>query len=693
LGLRHRENCHHLKIHGVKSNDFRRLDISRIYLKLENISLVSAPYIPEQLREPSPDTRLLQAAPQALSDLAVELSASGILEQPILLKSTDDNLAESTESLVKGLEILTMGDATIASSPTSSSIEEVPRSPGTPDSMTAFSSGRFELDEKQVFDTMSFDSGIGMSDDGTQSNKEMQISSPFSAQSPDDNPFTNIRGVRVAVSQLLEDRCSKWCSCLCHQRRHIRSPAKLNRLLGSLFVGYTSLPFLSPACNEKRCKKRSSPSIRVNYYFPNWFMMRALVFAATQNANSPEMLLKVIRMVPPNSEIFYYAETGNVAGMSDLFRRGLASPRDVEYGTGVSALHKAVDWRQMDTVQLLLSAGADPFLEDQNGWTAADTVCQLAFHNSTEHRRVFGHLIRTLDLDFENLQFSVLHKIVLKLVSLDLEQQLEVSTADIDVPDSSGQTPLFWAANQGDRESVRILLKHGANPNIISVLGEVPLHWSIEAIPDDCTRLLLENGAMPNVRSIFGTSPLHYAVWTHEDPANHMQPLVEHGANVNLQNRKGRAPLHYALSKDWVKPVAFLLNHGAQIETADEDGVTPLAEAVKMDLPNVTSLLINRGANILVRDRKDNSILHVAAANAGLETFASLAQHDLFDLEVDSLNTAGETASSLVRSRHDKTEDLVAAFDALVEAILTQQAQLEEESEVFEDAVEFLDTG
>jgi ankyrin repeat protein len=642
-------------------------------LKLEEFAFVTGIPTPETRRLSQEHQLLLRTQTNPLAEVAGTILSSGILSEPECVLVEEQSLLQH---LAGDLTDITAGIRGMYS-------EKQPLLQESAAS-TTINARDIKLDEKQLLPSAFPD---------FKSNK----------------PFGNIAGVRVGVSQILEERCNQWCSCVCHKRAHHRTPARLNRALGSLFVGYTSLPFLSPPCNEKRCRKRSSPSVRVNYYFPPWFAMRALVFMATQFNTGPEFLLRVTRICPPNAEIFFFAETGNVEGMKSLFQKGFASPYDVEYGTGVSALHKAVDWRQMDTIQLLLSAGANPFLEDMNGWAAADTVAQLSFTNSSGHQHAFNELLRALDMDiFETLQFSTLHKIVLNLCSLDLEQTLIASTADIDAPDSKGQTPLFWAAIQGDAKSVRLLLTYGANPNLISIWSEVPLHWSIEASHDTCTRLLLEHGAIPNIRSSFGTTPLHYAVWTHEDPANHVEPLVRYGADVNLQNLKGRVPLHYALSKDWTGPVAFLLDKGANIEHADNDGVTPLIEALKNDLPKVTNLLLQRGANHLVRDKNDDSILHIAAAKSTIETFKILELHDLKDIDIEGINTAGETPRDLVLSRHDKTDELVIAFDRLLDVLRTKNAtkvtvtkcdiaEVESDCElggdVFEDALEFLDTG
>ena len=46
----------------------------------------------------------------------------------------------------------------------------------------------------------------------------------------------------------------------------------------------------------------------------------------------------------------------------------------------------------------------------------------------------------------ESQHFTKLHKIVLKLIPTELEQELEISTSTIDSADSTERTALAWAS-------------------------------------------------------------------------------------------------------------------------------------------------------------------------------------------------------------------------------------------------------
>jgi hypothetical protein len=132
----------------------------------------------------------------------------------------------------------------------------------------------------------------------------------------------------------------QYCDCSCHKRTHHRSSVLFNRMMGSLFVGYTALPLLTPPCNKSYCHRRERSSIHINYYFPTWFLMRVFMFmAAYSTEGGPEMQIKMPRLRSSKDDIFLFAGTGNVDRIKMLFQRGLASPMDIEFETGLSVLH------------------------------------------------------------------------------------------------------------------------------------------------------------------------------------------------------------------------------------------------------------------------------------------------------------------------------------------------------------------
>jgi len=61
----------------------------------------------------------------------------------------------------------------------------------------------------------------------------------------------------------------------------------------------------------------------------------------------------------------------------------------------------------------------------------------------------------------------------------------------------------------GHEETVNVLLRYKANVNSVSPLGHTALYWSTLRRQYDITKLLLEHGADPNLVSLHGSASGH----------------------------------------------------------------------------------------------------------------------------------------------------------------------------------------
>ncbi|MFQ5982704.1 MAG: ankyrin repeat domain-containing protein [Woeseiaceae bacterium] len=78
---------------------------------------------------------------------------------------------------------------------------------------------------------------------------------------------------------------------------------------------------------------------------------------------------------------------------------------------------------------------------------------------------------------------------------------------------SGGFSALYFAAQQGDIESARILLEAGADVNAPHVEWGSALNITIASGHEEFAMFLLEQGADPNTSDAWGVSPLHYALY------------------------------------------------------------------------------------------------------------------------------------------------------------------------------------
>jgi uncharacterized protein len=125
-----------------------------------------------------------------------------------------------------------------------------------------------------------------------------------------------------------------------------------------------------------------------------------------------------------------------------------------------------------------------------------------------------------------------------------------------------GTTPLLRAAKAGDVEAVRLLLQHGANPNLPNIQGVTPVmaaaglgsneidtRGRFKTVPDQvaCIDLLVKAGGDVNARDNKGQSALHGAALFGYDDI--IKDLVAHNADINAKDKQGMTPLDSAMGR------------------------------------------------------------------------------------------------------------------------------------------------
>lgn len=147
-------------------------------------------------------------------------------------------------------------------------------------------------------------------------------------------------GDSLAVHVNQYNCCRPACHCVCHMENRSSTPSFMDRVLGQVFVGYSGLPGFSSKCNVGTCEKSQSPSMSFEYWFPLGFVWSQIVrMRLTYERNlGPHFEISTLKRVPDSAQCVTFALNGNTEGLKDLFRRGLASPRDVSSTRGYSVL-------------------------------------------------------------------------------------------------------------------------------------------------------------------------------------------------------------------------------------------------------------------------------------------------------------------------------------------------------------------
>jgi ankyrin repeat protein len=209
---------------------------------------------------------------------------------------------------------------------------------------------------------------------------------------------------------------------------------------------------------------------------------------------------------------------------------------------------------------------------------------------------------------------------------------------------------MLVATMNGDYDIAEMLLKHGGDPSIANDSNWSPLFMAVKnrnidtgviPLPEaselpvlNWIRILLEHGADPNVRLRSGTPNRadNYPGWAlNESGATPlmraavggdvevMRLLLAYGADPNIPTNDNTTPLMAASGLSWaqgfnhehsesltVDAVKLLLDLGADVNAVRNDGATALHGAAHKGSNRVVQLLADHGADFTVRDKGGN---------------------------------------------------------------------------------------
>ena len=171
--------------------------------------------------------------------------------------------------------------------------------------------------------------------------------------------------------------------------------------------------------------------------------------------------------------------------------------------------------------------------------------------------------------------------------------------SDVNIADKNGMTCLMYAvAAHSSEEVLQAILDHAAEVNATDKDNATALILACQMGHVDAIHVLLKVGFDANIAYKNGNTCLMYAV--REDCSEEvLQALVDHGADVNATSKDNYTALIVALGKRHVDAIKVLLKAGSDTDIACENGATCLMAAVMADCSEeVLRALIDHGANV-----------------------------------------------------------------------------------------------
>ena len=301
--------------------------------------------------------------------------------------------------------------------------------------------------------------------------------------------------------------------------------------------------------------------------------------------------------------------------------------------------------KSCEVVQLLLSRGANANTRDQLGLTALHHCASFSLDKRCVGELVLAGASVTAEENFGRTPLMMLIEVGSGDVrQLDFGLELVKRGADANTRDEKGRTLLHMCSGilkHGDvavedqcSSIVNELTQLGADLDARTVDGKTPLHFATENGQKETVCQLIKLGANVNAVDNHGRTALIISLEkSHFDIS---LTLISAGTDVNMSCEDSETALHRAAKDGHSNLVQDLVKACAGTEACDNHGNTPLLLAAKNGHTHTLCALVDAGAAVDACNRYGETAVHLAAKNGHTVTVVQLAAYgapfDLFDL-------------------------------------------------------------
>ena len=126
------------------------------------------------------------------------------------------------------------------------------------------------------------------------------------------------------------------------------------------------------------------------------------------------------------------------------------------------------------------------------------------------------------------------------------------SSADVNIQNENGYTPLMAAAHDGRLECIELLIESGADVNMQDESGFTALTNAVQHSNEHTVKLLISKGADVNHRTKASFTPLMFLPYNNYPPTNISglaSALLSAGADIEAKDESGETVLGHARKK------------------------------------------------------------------------------------------------------------------------------------------------
>lgn len=201
-------------------------------------------------------------------------------------------------------------------------------------------------------------------------------------------------------------------------------------------------------------------------------------------------------------------------------------------------------------------------------------------------------------------------------VNIAVVEHLIKKGADVNKLFKDSITPLYTAAQLGNRDLIRLLVDSGADVNVGAIPDETPLVATVRSGQFEAAEFLLEKlHARVNLDVLVESSPLHLAV--ENNRLNFVKLFLKHGADIYKKDKSGKSSIQLAADKGWNERTSAIFEHAAR---HGNDGSTSLHIAIEMNCPHFIKEIMRSNYGITYAKRTDGkTALHLAAESGKKE--------------------------------------------------------------------------